>query len=63
MSGLLELVGYAGRPRLVILGSGWGAARLTKDVDCKLYDITVRHPQSARAATCCFVTRALRWRM
>lgn len=31
-----------GRPRLVVLGTGWAAARLCRDIDPKLYDITVR---------------------
>lgn len=30
-----------GRPRLVVLGTGWAAARLCRDIDPKLYDITV----------------------
>lgn len=30
-----------GRPRLVVLGTGWAGARLLKDIDPKLYDITV----------------------
>ena len=33
-----------GRKRLVILGSGWAAARLTRDINVKLWDITVYHP-------------------
>ena len=31
-----------GRPRLVVLGTGWAAARLLRDIDPKLYDLTVR---------------------
>lgn len=31
-----------GRPRLVILGSGWAAARLLRDINPDLYDFTVR---------------------
>lgn len=31
-----------GRPRLVILGTGWAAARLARDIDPRLYDLTVR---------------------
>lgn len=31
-----------GRPRLVILGTGWGGARLTRDIDPRKFDITVR---------------------
>ncbi|GAX77754.1 hypothetical protein CEUSTIGMA_g5197.t1 [Chlamydomonas eustigma] len=31
----------SGRPRLVVLGTGWAAARLLKDVDPKKYDLTV----------------------
>lgn len=31
----------AGRPRLVILGTGWRAARLLRDIDPNFYDITV----------------------
>lgn len=30
-----------GRRRLVVLGSGWAAARLAKDISPRLYDITV----------------------
>ncbi|KAG1655670.1 hypothetical protein FOA52_011798 [Chlamydomonas sp. UWO 241] len=30
-----------GRPRLVILGTGWAAARLLRDIDPKLYDLSV----------------------
>jgi hypothetical protein len=30
-----------GRPRLVLLGTGWAAARLIRDVDPKLFDLTV----------------------
>ncbi len=30
-----------GRPRLVILGTGWGGARLARDIDPKKFDITV----------------------
>jgi hypothetical protein len=37
-----------GRPRLVVLGTGWAAARLCRDIDPKLYDITVS-PQPKRA--------------
>ncbi|GIL54148.1 hypothetical protein Vafri_9702 [Volvox africanus] len=35
-----------GRPRLVILGTGWAAARLAHDIDPKLYDITVISPRN-----------------
>ncbi|GLI68456.1 hypothetical protein VaNZ11_012878 [Volvox africanus] len=35
-----------GRPRLVILGTGWAAARLAHDIDPKLYDITVVSPRN-----------------
>lgn len=31
-----------GRQRLVILGSGWAAGRLLRDIDSHLYDYTVR---------------------
>ena len=31
-----------GRQRLVVLGSGWAAARLLHDIDPNLYDLTVR---------------------
>jgi len=30
-----------GRPRLVVIGTGWGGARLLHDIDPKLYDLTV----------------------
>lgn len=29
------------RPRLTILGTGWAAARLLRDINPKLYDLTV----------------------
>lgn len=32
-----------GRPRLVILGSGWASARLLRDIDPEKYDLTVSH--------------------
>ncbi len=31
-----------GRQRLVVLGSGWAAARLLHDIDISLWDLTVR---------------------
>lgn len=31
-----------GKQRIVILGTGWAAARLTMDLDCKYHDVTVR---------------------
>lgn len=34
-----------GRPRLVVLGTGWAAARLARDIDPRLYDITVISPR------------------
>jgi NADH:ubiquinone reductase (non-electrogenic) len=34
-----------GRPRLVVLGTGWAAARLLRDIDPQLYDITVVSPR------------------
>lgn len=38
-----------GRPRLVVLGTGWGGARLVRDIDLKLYDVTVRtRPPAAK---------------
>ncbi|GFR52047.1 hypothetical protein Agub_g14566, partial [Astrephomene gubernaculifera] len=37
---------HTGRPRLVVLGSGWAAARLLHDIDPKLYDITVVSPRN-----------------
>lgn len=42
-----QLRSYASMPlstekeRLVILGTGWAAARLTKDINCNYHDITV----------------------
>ena len=30
------------KQRVVILGTGWAAARLTMDIDCKHHDVTVR---------------------
>lgn len=35
-----------GHPRLVVLGTGWAAARLCRDIDPKLYDITVISPRN-----------------
>lgn len=34
------------RPRLVILGTGWGGARLARDIDPGKYDITVISPRN-----------------
>ena len=35
-----------GRLRLVCLGTGWGGARLVKDIDAAKYDITVISPRN-----------------
>ena len=35
-----------GRPRLVILGSGWGAARLARDIDASKWDLTLLSPRN-----------------
>lgn len=35
-----------GRERLVILGTGWGGARLARDIDPTKYDITVLSPRN-----------------
>ncbi|WIA14591.1 hypothetical protein OEZ85_003105 [Tetradesmus obliquus] len=35
-----------GRQRLVVLGTGWAAARLLRDIDPRLYDITVVSPRN-----------------
>ena len=35
-----------GRPTLVVLGTGWAAARLVHDIDPKHYDITVVAPRN-----------------
>ena len=35
-----------GRPRLVVLGTGWGGARLIRDIDPNKYDITVISPRN-----------------
>ncbi|GAB4820804.1 hypothetical protein N2152v2_007850 [Parachlorella kessleri] len=35
-----------GRPRLVVLGTGWGGARLVRDIDPTKYDITVISPRN-----------------
>lgn len=35
-----------GRRRIVILGSGWAAARLAKDISARLYDITIVSPRN-----------------
>ncbi|KAG2490335.1 hypothetical protein HYH03_011284 [Edaphochlamys debaryana] len=37
---------HTGRQRLVILGSGWAAARLAHDIDPKHFDITVISPRN-----------------
>jgi hypothetical protein len=37
-----------GRQRLVVLGTGWAAARLLHDIDPRLYDITVSSPSMSR---------------
>eukprot|EP00887_Chlorella_sp_A99_P002787 scaffold6.g2787.t1 len=39
-----------GRPRLVVLGSGWGAARLVRDIDPSKWDITVVSPRNHMAS-------------
>jgi NADH dehydrogenase FAD-containing subunit len=36
----------AGRERVVILGTGWGAASYLKDIDNDLYDVTVISPRN-----------------
>ena len=36
-----SLLSQQGRQRLVILGSGWAAGRLLRDIDSHLYDYTV----------------------
>jgi hypothetical protein len=46
-----------GRPRLVVLGTGWAAARLARDIDPKQYDLTVSDGMDpsftmSRAAAC-----------
>jgi hypothetical protein len=35
-----------GRPRLVLLGTGWGAARLAHDIDTAKYDLTIISPRN-----------------
>lgn len=35
-----------GRPRLVVLGTGWGGARLLQDIDPAKYDITLISPRN-----------------
>ncbi|CAM6047802.1 unnamed protein product [Sphagnum compactum] len=34
------------KPRLVVLGSGWGACRLLKDIDTRLYDVICVSPRN-----------------
>ena len=43
-----------GKQRVVVLGTGWAAGRLTKDLNCNDYDITVKHAMllSARCSMC-----------
>ena len=38
--------GNAEKERIVILGSGWGAASLLKEIDTNLYDVTVISPRN-----------------
>lgn len=40
-----------GRRRLVILGSGWAAARLAHDINAKQYDMTVSNASHNHKAT------------
>ncbi|KAI3436606.1 hypothetical protein D9Q98_006023 [Chlorella vulgaris] len=35
-----------GRQRLVVLGTGWGGARLARDIDTSKYDITIISPRN-----------------
>ena len=45
------------KERVVILGTGWAAARLTMDLDCKHFDITVRSTlRRYESMTCIYVT-------
>lgn len=55
-----------GRPTLVVLGTGWAAARLVHDIDPKLYDITVIAPRNHVRASCSLLQHlspgiVLRW--
>lgn len=34
--------GASGRPKVVVLGAGWAAARFLKEIDPKLFELTVR---------------------
>jgi hypothetical protein len=34
------------KPRLVVLGSGWGACRLLKDINMRLYDVVCVSPRN-----------------
>jgi NADH dehydrogenase FAD-containing subunit len=36
----------ASRQRLVVLGTGWGGARLARDIDTSKYDITIISPRN-----------------
>ena len=38
------------KERVVILGTGWAAARLTKDINCNYFDITVSSASEACVA-------------
>ncbi len=40
-----------GRPRLVVLGTGWAAARLARDIDTRLYDLTIISPRNHMVRT------------
>lgn len=37
---------HTGRPTLVILGTGWAAARLVHDINPSLYDLAVIAPRN-----------------
>lgn len=44
--GETELPLSTGRPRLVVLGTGWGGARIARDISCDLYDLTIISPRN-----------------
>eukprot|EP00168_Porphyra_purpurea_P001374 TRINITY_DN1168_c0_g2_i13.p1 TRINITY_DN1168_c0_g2~~TRINITY_DN1168_c0_g2_i13.p1 ORF type:complete len:704 (+),score=229.18 TRINITY_DN1168_c0_g2_i13:269-2113(+) len=46
-----QKVGSVAKPRVIVLGSGWGAHALIKVLDCDLYDVTVISPRNAFAFT------------
>jgi hypothetical protein len=49
----LEVPLSTGRPKLCILGTGWAAARLARDIDPKQFDLVVRTRGSSFCSLIC----------